>query len=255
MSAMTAARDTRVVLWRELLPTLHEPWGLFFTMIQPVIFLSLFGPLIADVPTVPGEDSVWQWFVPGILVMLVLFSTSMTGFGMLMEMQTGSHERLMVTPMSRSAQIVGRSLSQVAPLFAQAVIIVLVMIPFGFNLYPIGALAGLVLLCLLGVGLGALSFALALVVRGQDWIFWTVQQTVVFPLTVLSGVFLPVEGGPGWMQAAAKVNPVTHIVEAERLLFSGEFGDTSVLIGSLAGLGFAALGLWIGTSVIRKAAD
>jgi ABC-2 type transport system permease protein len=242
------------VLWRELLPTLHEPWGLFFTMIQPVIFLGLFGPLLSGVPQVPGEASVWQWFVPGILVMLILFSTSMTGFSMLMEMQTGSHERLMVTPMSRSSMIVGRSLSQVVPLFGQSLLIMLVMIPFGFDLYPLGALAGLFLLCLLGVGLGALSYALALVAHGQDWIFWTVQQTVVFPLSVLSGVFLPIEGGPGWMQAAANLNPVTYIVEAERELFAGRFDDPVILGGFVSALAFAALGLLVGTSVIRRAA-
>lgn len=248
-------RDTRVVAWRELLPVFHEPWGLFFSMIQPVIFLGLFGPLLGGVPTVPGEDSVWQWFVPGILVMLILFATSMTGFGLLMEMQTGSHERLMVTPMSRSAMIVGRSVKEIVPLFAQALIIVLVMIPFGFELFPLGALAGLAILCLMGVGLGALSYALALVVHGQDWIFWTVQQTLIFPLTVLSGVFLPIESGPGWMQTAAQVNPITHIVEAERLLFAGTFNDSTVLVGFVAALGFALVGLWVGTSVIRRAAN
>lgn len=253
--ASNALRDTRVVLWRELLPVFHEPWGLFFSMIQPVIFLGLFGPLLSGVPTVPGEASIWQWFVPGILVMLILFATSMTGFGLLMEMQTGSHERLMVTPMSRSSMIVGRALKEIVPLFAQAALIVVVMIPFGFELFPLGALAGLAILCLLGVGLGALSFALALVVHGQDWIFWTVQQTLVFPLTVLSGVFLPLESGPGWMQKAAEVNPITHIVEAERLLFAGEFGDSTILVGFAAALGFAALGLWVGTSVIRRAAN
>jgi ABC-2 type transport system permease protein len=249
----SGVRDTRVVLWRELLPTLHEPWGLFFTMIQPVIFLGLFGPLLSGVPRVPGE-SVWQWFVPGILVMLILFSTSMTGFSMLMEMQTGSHERLMVTPMSRSSMIIGRSLNQVVPLFAQSVLIVVIMIPFGFTLYPLGALAGLVLLCLLGIGLGSLSYALALVAHGQDWIFWTVQQTVVFPLSVLSGVFLPIEGGPDWMQTLSRLNPVTYIVEAERELFAGRFDDPVVLGGFVAALGFAAIGLLVGTSVIRRAA-
>lgn len=250
----TAARDTRVMMWRELLPVLHEPWGLVFTMIQPVIFLALFGPLLSGVPTVPGE-SVWQWFVPGILVMLILMGTSFTGFNLLMEMQTGSHDRLMVTPMNRSSMIVGRALKEIVPLGAQALLIVLVMIPFGFELFPLGALSGLAILCLLGVGLGALSFALALVVHGQDWIFWTVQQTLVFPLTVLSGVFLPLESGPQWMQTVAEFNPITHIVEAERLLFSGEFGDSTILVGAGAALFFAALGLWVGTSVIRRAAD
>ena len=248
----SALRDTRVVLWRELLPVLHEPWGIFFTMVQPIVFLGLFGPLLAGVPQVPGASSVWQWFVPGILVMQILFSTSMTGFSILMEMQTGSQERLMVTPMSRSAMIVGRSLSQVVPLVAQAALIMGVMVPFGFTLHPLGALGGLAILAVLGVGLGALSFALALVAHGREWIFWTVQQVFVFPLTVLSGVFLPIENGPTWMRAAADANPITYIVRAERSLFDGRVGEPVVLAGVAAALGFAALGLWVGTSVIRR---
>lgn len=248
----SALRDTRVVLWRELLPVLHEPWGIFFTMVQPIVFLGLFGPLLAGVPQVPGASSAWQWFVPGILVMQILFSTSMTGFSILMEMQTGSQERLMVTPMSRSAMIVGRSLSQVVPLVAQAALIMGVMVPFGFTLHPLGALGGLAILAVLGVGLGALSFALALVAHGREWIFWTVQQVFVFPLTVLSGVFLPIENGPAWMRAAADANPITYIVRAERSLFDGRVGEPVVLAGVAAALGFAALGLWVGTSVIRR---
>ncbi len=78
---------------------------------------------------------------------------------------------------------------------------------------------------------------------------------MIFPLTVLSGVFLPLDSGPGWMQTVGELNPITHIVEAERLLFAGEFGDSTILVGFAAALGFAVLGLWVGTSVIRRAAN
>ena len=77
----------------------------------------------------------------------------------------------------------------------------------------------------------------------------------MFPLIVLSGVFLPIESGPGWMKVASQVNPITHIVDAERLLFAGELGDATILGGAVAALAFAAVGLWVGTSVIRKAAN
>ena len=81
------------------------------------------------------------------------------------------------------------------------------MIPFGFELHPAGALVGLALLAVFGVGLGSFSYALAIAVRKQDWMFWVVQQTLLFPLMILSGMLLPLETGPGWMQVAAEVQP------------------------------------------------
>ncbi|MGQ0718100.1 MAG: ABC transporter permease [Pseudonocardiales bacterium] len=114
-----------------------------------------------------------------------------------------------VTPLSRPSLLIGRSLKEMVPLAGQAVIIVAVMIPFGFRLYPAGALAGLLMLAVLGVGLGSLSYALALAVRKQEWMFWAVQQTLIFPLMLLSGMLLPLETGPAWMQVAARFNPLT----------------------------------------------
>ena len=70
-----------------------------------------------------------------------------------------------------------------------------------------GAVVGLLILAVFGVGLGALSYALALAVEEQDWMFWVVQQTLLFPLLLLAGMLLPLEGGPGWLQALAQAQP------------------------------------------------
>ena len=72
--------------------------------------------------------------------------------------------------------------------------------PFGFALYPLHAVVGLLMLGVFGVGVGALSYALAIAARKTEWIFWAVQQTLLFPLLILSGMMLPLETGPGWMQ-------------------------------------------------------
>src|SRR5680860_1919050 len=148
------------------------------------------------------KRQVWQWFVPAILVMTALFGTSMTGSNLLFDFQTGAHERMLVTPLSRSSLLIGRSLKEMVPLAGQAVIIVAAMVPFGFRLHVGGALVGLALLAVFGVGLGSLSYALAIVVRKQEWMFWVVQQTLIFPLMILSGMLLPLETGPGWMRVA-----------------------------------------------------
>lgn len=253
------ARDILVVLHRELRPLLRDPFSIMFGLIQPIIFLALFGPLLVGslggaAETTLGE-SVWQWFVPSILVMTALFGTSMTGSNLLFDFQTGAHERMMVTPLSRPSLLVGRALKEMVPLGWQAALIVVVMLPFGFTLYPVGAVGGLVLLAVFGVGLGSLSYALAIAVRKQDWMFWVVQQTFIFPVMILSGMLLPLETGPHWMQVASKFNPLTYLVDAERALFAGDLVNPDVLWGTLAALGTAAVGLTVGIQMMRRSAD
>lgn len=258
--ARNLIRDTGLVMTRELRPVLHDPFSLVFGMIQPLVFLALFDPLL--VGSLGGQadaalgGGVWQWFVPSILVMTALFGTSIVGSNLLFEFQTGAHERLLVTPLSRPALLIGRALKEMVPLAAQAVIIiVVVMVPFGFQLYAAGALIGFALLAVFGVGLGSLSYALAIAVRKQEWMFWVVQQTLIFPLMLLSGMLLPLESGPEWMQVASKFNPLTYLVDAERALFAGDIGSTEALWGWVAALVTVAVGLAVGISSMRGSAD
>ncbi|QGQ18839.1 ABC transporter permease [Cellulomonas sp. JZ18] len=248
--------DVWLVMARELRPVVREPFSVVFGLVQPLVFLALFGPLLAGSAggALPG-GGVWQWFVPGILVMTTLFGTSTTGSNLQYEMQTGAHERLLVTPLSRSSQLVGRSLKEMVPLVAQALIVVAVMLPFGFRPDPVGTVLGFALLAVLGVGLGSLSYALAIAVRKQEWMFWAVQQTVLFPLMILSGLLLPLESGPRWMQAAAQVNPLRWVVDAERALFAGDLTASAVLWGVLAAAATAGLGLVVGVRTILRSAD
>lgn len=247
------ASDVLLVLVRELRPVVREPFSVVFGLVQPLVFLALFGPLLAGSvgAGLPSAD-VWLWFVPSVLVMTTLFGTSTTGANLQQEMATGSHERMLVTPLSRSAQIVGRALKEVVPLVVQALVVVLVMLPFGLRPSPVGVLLGLVVLALLGVGLGALSYALAIAVRSQDWMFWAVQQTVLFPLMILSGLLLPLETGPRWMQVASAANPLRWVVDAERALFAGDLTDPAVGWGLLAAGATAVVGLVVGVRTILR---
>jgi ABC-2 type transport system permease protein len=135
----------------------------------------------------------------------------------------------------------------------QALVITLVAIPFGFVFYPLHVVVGLVMLGIFGVGVGALSYALAIAARKTEWIFWAVQQSLLFPLLILSGMMLPLETGPGWMQVVSKFNPLTYIVDAERVLFAGTFGSLTILWGFVAAFATAAVGLVVGIRSIRKA--
>ncbi len=248
-------RDIRIVMVRELKPVLRDPFSLLFGMIQPLIFLALFGPLLAGSMGGTLDGGVWQWFVPAILVMTTLFGTSATGSNLLFEFQTGAHERMLVTPLSRSSLLIGRALKEMVPLFGQAIIVIAVMVPFGFDLHVDGAVVGLLLLGAFGIGLGSFSYALAIAVRKQDWMFWVVQQTFLFPLMILSGMLLPLETGPEWMRVASKFNPLSYLVEAERTLFAGDVWSSAVLWGFVAAIVTGALGLTVGIRTMLRSAD
>ncbi|MFG1920991.1 ABC transporter permease [Cryptosporangium sp. NPDC048952] len=239
-------RDTAVVFSRELRPVLRSPFSLIFTMVQPVFFLALFAPLL------PDDVGSLQWFVPGIVVMSCLFGTSVTGSNLQLEMQTGSHERMLVSPLSRSSLLIGRALKEIVPMVAQAIVLILVTIPFGFRLHVVGVVVGLVILSVFCVGLGALSYSLALVSEGQEWIFWTVQQTLLFPLLLIAGILLPLDNGPGWLKALSHVNPLTYLVDAERVLFNGEVLSGTVGAGLLAAVLTCLGGLWVGIRTMRR---
>ncbi|ASO18801.1 ABC-2 type transport system permease protein [Actinoalloteichus hoggarensis] len=243
--------DVVTVFSRELRPVLRSPFSILVSLVQPLFFLALFMPLLpADVG---GDTAALAWFVPGVIVMSCLFGTSTTGSNLQFEMQTGSHERLLVSPLRRPALIIGRSLKEIVPVVAQAVIILIVAVPLGLRPDPLGVVAGLVILAVFCVGLGALSFALALAARNQEWMFWTVQQTLLFPLMLLGGMLLPVDDGPGWLRTVAAFNPLSYVVEAQRALFDGEILSATVGAGALAAVSVAAVGLLIGVRGMRQA--
>ena len=245
---MKFLRDTVTVFSREATPALRDPVSLVFAMGQPLLFLVLFGSLLAD--SLPTDS--WQWFVPGILVMMCLAGPMGAGHSLLVELTGGSMERLMVTPLNRTAMLVGRNLKESVTLLVQAVLIVALATAFGFRLYPAGVLAGLFMLAVFGVGLSSLSFVLAIRSQPSGALFWVVTQTLMFPVTLLSGVLLPLEGGPAWLRVVGAINPVSHIVDAQRALFLGEFGAASVLYGSLAAVAIALAGLVVGTRAMRR---
>lgn len=244
-------RDTKNVLIRELKPVLRDPFTLIFSLLQPLVFLGLFAPLLVGSSGRPVDETL-AWFVPGVLVMIVLFGTGATGSNLQYEMMTGSHERTLVAPLARSSLLVGRALKEIAPIVVQALVISALAWPFGFAIDVPGLIVGLALLAVFGVGLGSLSYSLALATKDREWLFWGVQQALIFPLLILSGMLLPLDEGPGWMRAVASVNPVNWVVQAERALFAGDLGDITVLWGWVAALAVAVIGITVGVRAIRR---
>lgn len=247
-------RDTTTVFTREIAPELRSPISIIFTMGQPLLFLVLFGSMLVgtDADLGAGSGGIWQWFVPGILVMMCLMGPLSAGHGMLTELGGGQMERFLATPISRTSIILGRTGKDTVTLFAQALILIAIAIPLGMRLHLPGALATMVLLIVMATGLSALSYVLAIASMPSGSLFWIVTQMLVFPLMLLSGILLPVDAGPGWLSAIAAINPITYIVEAARALFTGDFLSASVLYGFTAATAIAIVGLVMSTRAMKR---
>src|SRR3712207_4079510 len=246
--------DTLAVFQREMYLVLRDPFSVVFSLVQPLVFLGLFGTLLAGSvdASVLGGASPLQWFLPGVIVMICLFGTGVAGSNLLFEITLGSYERVQASPLRRSSILIGKSLKELAPLVVQAALVTLVCIPFGFVLYPLHVLVGLLILGVFGVGMGAFSNALAVAVRKREWMFWAVQQSLLFPLLILSGMLLPLEAGPRWIQILGRFNPLTWIVDAERALFAGTFADPAIGWAVLAAVLTCLVGLWVGVKQVRR---
>ena len=243
--------DVKTSFIREMKPLISGWVWLAFGLVQPLLYIGLFVPLLGNVG-IEGASPL-QWFIPGMMVMLTLFGTAMVGWSLTEELLSGVLERFLATPMSRPAMLMGRALKEMFPLFFQAVVMIVIALPFGLVLHPLQMLYGLALLGLFGVGVAALSYALAIAAKNNTSLFYMVSQSVALPLMLLGGVLLPLEAGPGWLYIASRFNPLTYVIEAERALFIGEFFSLTVLNGTLVVLAVLVIGLGIGGAAIRRA--
>jgi ABC-type multidrug transport system, permease component len=229
---MRTIRDTWLIFERSLTLSLRNPVWVIMGILQPILYLLLFGPLLTNVAKMPGfpPGGAFNVFVPGILVMTALFGSAFVGFGLCDEMREGVVERMTVTPMSRVAMLLGRSLRDVVLLLAQGLILVGLAVPFGLEINFAGVAVAFGMLAVIGIMMSPVSYTLALVLKSEDALA-PVVNGMTLPLLLLSGVMLPMSLAPDWLQTVAKFNPLYHAVAAIRALFNASFGDTEILVG------------------------
>src|SRR5215471_15453471 len=149
---MKTLRDTWLVFQRYLDLLLHNPVWVVIGVVQPLLYLLLFAPLLKSIAAMPGFPSggAYNVFVPGLLIQLGLFGASGVGFSLIAELRFGVVERLRVTPVSRFALLLGRSLRDVLILLVQSLMLILLSLPFGLDIHPVGLIVMLVLVAMIG---------------------------------------------------------------------------------------------------------
>ena len=248
---MTFVRESFIVFRRQLRMNLRNPAWVIIGMLQPVLYLLLFGPLLTPLVDQFGVTNAYTFFVPGLLVQLGIFGAFFAGFSLIGEWREGVIEAERVTPASRTALLVGRLGRDVLQLFVQAIILVILGYVMGMDASLRGMVLGVLLTLLIGGACAAASNALALTTKSED-VMAPVINMVMMPVLLLSGILLPMTIGPGWLQSVSDFMPIRHVVDAVRGSFFGELTTSSMLWGSLWSVVLFALALWWGTRTFRK---
>lgn len=235
---------------RWLRALLRQPIYILFTLLQPAIWLLLFGQLFKNIAELPGfgGGSYISYLTPGIVVMTALMGAGWSGGNFITDMDRGIMDRMLTSPVRRGALMIGQLVSQSAGTVAQAIIVVLIGLLAGAR-YGGGVLGVLVTVLagvLLGAAFASLSNAVALMARKQESLI-AISQFVSLPLTFLSSIMMAPSLMPSWVANVARFNPVDWAVVASREALSSS-PDWSV-VASRGGLllAFALVIGWLST--------
>jgi ABC-2 type transport system permease protein len=230
---MTAIAQSAYMTQRHTRALLRQPWFVAITLVQPIIWLVLFGQLFRSVVEIPGftsSASYLDYLVPGVIAMTAL-----------------------VSPAHRSSLITGRLVHEGIAIVIQATIIGAMAWLLGaqFESGPIGFAILLACAVLLAATFGALSNGLALVLRQRESVIGA-NQFLGLPLTFMSAAFMPLDLAPGWIATIARFNPLNWAVEAGRegLAASPDFGYVVIRLGGL--LVVAVIGATVATRAFRS---
>jgi ABC-2 type transport system permease protein len=241
---MTAIAETLYITQRHSRALLRQPWFVAITLVQPIIWLLLFGSLFKSVTEIPGfggGPTYLDYLVPGVVIMTGLFSSGWSGMGTIDDIDRGLMDRFLVGPLHRSSLIVGRIAHEAVTLAIQIAVIGVLALLLGAKFE--GGLLGFGVLVLaailLAFAFASLSNAFALVLRQRESVIG-VNQFMTLPLTFLSAAFMPLALVPDWIASFARFNPVNWAVEAgrEALLATP---DWSMVLPRLAGLAIVAV--------------
>jgi ABC-2 type transport system permease protein len=253
---MTALKQTGYMTVRHLRELWRQPWFVAITLVQPVIWLLLFGTLFKKIIEIPGfhaHGSYISFLVPGVVAMSAMFSSGWSGMALIEDLNRGVTSRFLVSPVRREALIAGRLAKEAVVALIQSVIIVALALIVGASFA--GGVAGVVAMvlvsALLGAAFGALSQGFGLIMRQEEALIGAVQFFLL-PLQFISSAFLATALMPGGLRVLADFNPLNWAVVAGRAATqaSPDWGTVASRAGFLCAL--VALSLLFATRAFRS---
>lgn len=236
-----AISDTLVLAKRSLLRIPRAPDLLLAFTVQPIMFVLLFAYVFGGAIETPGFDYI-DFLIPGILVQTMSFGGFVTALGLSEDLKKGLIDRFRSLPMSRGAVLAGRTIADIATnmISIAVMLIVGVIVGFGFGASVLHVIAGILLLLLFGYAFSWV-FAFVGLTSSSPEAAQSLGFIVIFPLTFISSAFVPVDSMPAALQWFAEVNPFTIVVDAMRSLLLGTPAGNNVWGAVAWSLGITAV--------------
>jgi ABC-2 type transport system permease protein/oleandomycin transport system permease protein len=248
-----AISDTLVLAKRNFLRIARAPDLLLAFTVQPIMFVLLFAYVFGGAIPTPGHSYI-DFLIPGILVQTMAFGGFVTAMGIAEDLRKGLVDRFRSLPMSRSAVLAGRTLSDIVTngISITVMLVVGVIIGFGFESPFLHIVGGILLLLLFGYAFSWV-FAFIGLTSSSPEAAQSLGFILIFPLTFISSAFVPPETMPAALQWFAEVNPFSITVNAIRALFIGDPAGNSVWGAVAWSLGIAAVFAFLAVTKYQRA--
>ena len=213
-------RQTLAVAEADVRKLIHDPVELFTRMVQPVLWLLIFGQVFNRTRAIPtGGISYLDFMAPGILAQSVLFGAIFYGISLIWERDLGIVQKFLVSPAPRSTLVLGRAISSTARSLCQMLFVYAIAFLLHVQLrFGAFALAGVVLAVMLGSAVfSTFSLIVACLVKSRER-FMGIGQVLTMPLFFASNAIYPLSLMPSWLRVVSRVNPLTYQVDALRSL-------------------------------------
>jgi ABC-2 type transport system permease protein len=237
---------------RSVSALVRQPAFVVITLVQPAIWLLLFGALFQSAVQIPGfgadGESYLEFLTPGVVMMTALFSAAWAGTTYIEDMKLGVMDRLLASPVRRGALVNGTIAYQGLTCVVQTAVVVVIAYAAGarFDDPLSGILLTFVAAVLLTVVFAALSNAVALLARDQNALIG-ISQLLSLPLAFLSSAIMDPRLAPSWLRTVATYNPLDWavVVSREALSAAPDWGSVWPRLGALTAL--AVVMSWLAT--------
>lgn len=213
--------DSITIAKRNVIKIKRVPDVLIFTTLSPIMFVLLFAYIFGSAISVPGVEGGYREFlIAGIFAQTVVFGATFTGAGLAEDMQKGIIDRLRSLPMAPGAVLVGRTVSDVVINIVSLVVMSLTGLAVGWRIRGsfLDAVLAYALMLLFAYALSWMMAVVGLLLRAPE-VFNNASFMVIFPLTFVSNLFVPLETLPTPLRVFAEWNPVSALAQAVRDLF------------------------------------
>lgn len=217
--------------WREIVRFYRQPGRVVGVLASPLVFWAVLGSGFGTsfrAGSGPGQEHYLDYSYPGILILIVLFTSIFTMMSVIEDRKEGFLLSVLVAPVPRTAIVLGKVLGGTTLAAVQGMIF-LVFAPFaGVHLDPLQILLVGVVVFLVSFSLTALGFAIAWPMDSSQ-AFHGIVNLFLIPMWLLSGALFSVSGASGWIRAIMYVNPLTYGVTALRwLLYPTQEGGNEI---------------------------